>query len=91
MGNSEILAKADFRLTGTGWNGPVDEIVHAELSKSKAFDYGNRTCMALIWENGNIDSYDTRYERVSPRNFTEYAKELLENRVLKTITVEVVE
>ena len=87
----DVLATADFHLTGKGWEDePIDEIVHAELAVSGAYKYGNQTCMALIWKNGNIDSYDTRYERVSPANFTEFAKKLLEDRVMDTIKVEVV-
>ena len=87
----DILATADFHLTGKGWNDhPVDEKVHAELAVSGAFQYGNQTCMAFFWENGNIESYDTRYERVSPKNFTEFAKKLLEGMVMETVKVTVI-
>lgn len=87
----DILATADFRLTGKAWNDrPVDEKVHAELAVSGAFQYGNQTCMAFIWENGNIDSFDTRYERVSPKNFKQFALEVLKGMTADTINVEAI-
>lgn len=87
----DVLAKADFRLTGKGWNDhPVDEKVHAELYVSGAFQYGNQTGMSLEWENGNVDTYDTRYDKVSPETFKEFAKAVLENRVMPTIRVEAI-
>ena len=85
------MATADFRLTGTGWNGkPVDDKIHAVLEVSGASAYGNRTCMAFEWENGHEDVFDTRYDPVTPENFTEFAKKVLEDRVVKTVTVETV-
>lgn len=87
----DILATADFHLTGKGWNDyPVDEKVHAELKMSGAFKYCSQTCMSLFWENGNIESYYIRYERVSPENFTEFAKKLLEGMVMETVKVTVI-
>lgn len=86
----DVLATADFHLTGTGWNGkPVDETVHATLAVSGASQYGNQTCMAFEWSNTDPEYFDTRYDRVSPETFTEFAKEVLEDRLLKTVKVEV--
>ena len=89
---AEALATADFRLTGTGWNdAPVDETVHAELHASGAFQYGNQTCMILTWNArkgwNRTEMYDARYEKVSPQTFKEFAREALQNMVMKTITV----
>lgn len=88
MKAGDILAKADFRLLGTGWDGRlVDEIVHAELAVSGASPYGNQTCMAIMWKNDQIESFDTRYEKVTPETFTEFARSVLDARTLKTINV----
>lgn len=92
---TESLAIADYRLTGTGWNGThVDETVHAELHKSGAFQYGNQTCMVLTWNArkgmGRTEVYDTRYERVTPRTFKQYALKALQGMVMDTVKVEVV-
>lgn len=87
----DVLATADFHLTGTGYKGvPIDEKVHAELSVSGAFEYGNRTCMSFEWENGNVDGYDTRYNKVSPKTFKEFAREVLDNRTMDTVKVEII-
>ena len=88
-----ILATADFHLTGTGYdNSVIDEVVHAELLVSGASQYGNQTCMTFEWINrhdcGRFESFDTRYERVSPENFKKFAKNVLKNRILKTVKVE---
>lgn len=87
---SEILASANYKLKGKGHNGGlVDVTVKATLQKSGAFDYGNGTCMILEWsDRKDKDLYDTRYSKVSPKNFTEFAKEQIEMMVLDTITVE---
>lgn len=87
---SEILASANYRLKGTGHNGGlVDETVKATLQKSGAFDYGNGTCMILEWsDRKSKDLYDTRYSKVTPKNFSEFAKKQIEMMVLDTITVE---
>jgi len=88
----DVLASANFRVFGTGHGGAnVDLSVHAELYVSGAFQYGNQTGMSFEWSNGNVDTYDTRYEKVSAKNFTEYAKSVLEGRVMDTIKVEVME
>lgn len=85
------LAEADFKLGGTGYNGrPIDETVHAELHKSGAFQYGNGTCMTFEWSNGNVDSFDTRYEKVTPDTFTDFAGKVLRGRVMDTVTIEAV-
>lgn len=87
----DILATADFHLTGKGWEDrSVDEKVHAELYFSGAFQYGNQTGMMLQWGNGNKEFYDTRYEKVSPKTFKEYAKSVLEGMVMKTVKVELI-
>jgi len=88
-----VLAKADFRLTGTGWNDhPIDEIVHATLCVSGAFQYGNQTSMTLEWEArkgwNRVESYDTRYSNVSAKTFTEFAKKVIEDQVMDSIKVE---
>lgn len=85
----DVLATVDLRLTGEGWNGPINEIVHAELRVSGAFQYGNQTCTVFTWENGTHDMYDTRYERVSPDNFSEFALGLMKGRCRDTIEVEI--
>lgn len=87
----EALATADYRIYGKGYDGAdVDETVHAELRESGAFKYGNGTCMVLKWSYGHTDSFDTRYEKVNVWNFTEFAKKVIESRVLDTIKVEVI-
>lgn len=91
MKPGDVIASASFRLTGTGWNGKVvDEKVYAELYVSGAFQYGNQTGMSLEWSNGNIETYDTRYEDVSADNFKQFAQEVLENRVMDTIKVQLI-
>lgn len=89
---NDIIATADFRLTGKGYRGePINETVHAELGKSEAFQYGNGTYTALMWKNGNTDVYDTRYEEVSAKTFKEFAKQLLDNNTMDTVKVELIE
>ena len=88
---SKVLATADYRISGTGYDGkPLDETVHAELRESGAFQYGNGTCMVLEWSYGHRESFDTRYEKVNVWNFKEFAKKVIEDRVLDTIKVEVI-
>lgn len=92
---AEALAIADYRLTGTGWNGtPVNETVHAELQKSGAFQYGNQTYMVLTWNArkgmNRTEVYDTRYERVTSRTFKQFALKVLQGMVMDTIKVEVI-
>ena len=85
------LAHADFRVFGNGFdNVRVDETVHAELYKSGCFQYGNETGMVFEWSNGNVDSFDTRYENVSVENFTEFAENVLKNFIYPTLQVELV-
>ncbi len=89
---ADALAQADYRLQGTGWEGtPIDETVHAELHVSGAFQYGNQTCMVLIWNArkgmNRTEVYDTRYEKVSPQTFKKFALEALQGMVMDTITV----
>ena len=86
------IATANFRIHGTGWNGKkVDITVHASLEKSGAFQYGNGTCMVFQYEGRpDPDVYDTRYENVSPANFTEFALAELRARTMESLTVEVV-
>lgn len=88
-----VLAKADFRLTEKGWNDhPIDEIVHATLCVSGAFQYGNQTSMTLEWEGrkgwNRVESYDTRYSNVTVENFSSFAKNVIENNVMDSIKVE---
>lgn len=89
--STEIIATADFKLSGAGWDGlPVNYEVHASLFKSGAFEYGNGTGMAFEWNNGNRETFDTRYNRVNAENFTQFAYEVLRSRTMETINVEVV-
>ena len=86
----DILAHADFHVFGNGFdNRPVDYTVHAELYKSEAYAYGNGTGMSFEWSNGNVDTFDTRYENVSVENFTEFAENALKNYVFPTLHVEI--
>ena len=86
----DVLAEADFRITGKDSRGDAfADTVHAELCVSGAFQYGNGTCMVFRWGTGHVDSFDTRYDKVSPENFTGFAKEVLEGRLVKTVKVEV--
>ena len=85
----DVLATADFHLTGKGWDGSsIDETVHAELFVSGAFQYGNQTGMSFEWSNGNVDSFDTRYEKVSVKNFKQFARKTLEGMVVDTVHVD---
>lgn len=87
----DVLAKADFRLVGTGWSGePVDTTVHAELLVSGAFKYGNGTCMTLQYGRDNDEVFDTRYEDVSAETFADFAYNVLRDKTLETIDVEVI-
>lgn len=90
MATEKALATADFRVHGEGWNGPFDETVHAELLKSGAFDYGNGTCMVFEWSNGNTQSYDTRYENVTPENFAVFVKKVLNASTKDTIKADLI-
>ena len=85
----DVLATADFHLTGKGCDGnPIDETVHAELYVSGAFQYGNQTGMSFKWNNGSVDSFDTRYEKVSVKNFKQFARKTLEDMVFYTVHVD---
>ena len=84
----ETIAEADFRIYGIGWDKKlVDEVVHAELSVSGATQYGNGTCMAFIYESGNVDSYDTRYNNVTPDTFERFAQDVLRDKTMETVMV----
>ena len=84
----DVIAQADFRVYGKGWNDAlVDDTVHATLEVSGATQYGNGTCMAFEWSNGNVDSYDTRYEQVTPDTFGNFALDVLRNYVMKSLLV----
>lgn len=87
----DILATADFHLYGYGWNGkPYDGTVHAELAVSGAFQYGNQTCMSFEYSDDRPDdTFDTRYENVTPETFTEFAKKVLRRQVMDSIAIEV--
>ena len=86
----DVLATAKLHLTGTGWDDQkIDEYVNATLEVSGAFQYGNQTCMAFEWENGNVESFDTRYEHVTPDTFAEFARRVLDDRTMKTVQVEI--
>ena len=85
----KALATADFRIHGTGWNGePIEIKVHAGLYKSGSFDYGNGTCMEFEWSNGHNEVFDTRYERVTPGTFAEFAKRVLRGKLIETVDVD---
>jgi len=89
----DVLATADFRITGTGHMGEnVDETVHAELYVSGAFQYGNQTAMSFEWSarkgRDRIETFDTRYENVWEGNFAEFAQQVLEDRLIDTVKVE---
>lgn len=87
----DVLATAKFHIFGKGWNDSiVDEVVDADLSVSGASPYGNHTCTTFYWQNGNVDSYDTRYSNVSPDNFTQFAQKMLRNNVMDSIAIEVI-
>ena len=87
---NEIYATANFRLNGTDYDGkPYEATVEATLEKSGAFDYGNGTCMILKWSTRERpELFDTRYAKVSARNFSEFAREQLEAMTIDTIKVE---
>lgn len=87
---SDILATADFKVTGTSsiTGKEVDTTVHFELYKSGAFDYGNGTGMSMEWENGNEFCYDTRYEPVTADNFKEFALQFLRSYIQSTLRAE---
>ena len=85
------LAVADFRRHGIGYGGqPFDETVHCELRKSGAFEYGNGTCMVFHYSTKGVwdDHFDTRYEKVSPKNFKAFAKQVLTDRTIPGATIE---
>ena len=87
----KALATAEFRIHGTGWSGEqIESTVHAGLYKSGSFDYGNGTCMVFEWDNGNDEVFDTRYDRVTPDTFTEFAMSVLRGKLIKTVDVDVV-
>lgn len=87
----DILATADFHLFGYGWNGkPYDGTVHAELAVSGAFQYGNQTCMSFEYSDDRPeDTFDTRYEDVTPETFTAFAQKVLRGQVMDSIAIEV--
>lgn len=86
-----VLAVADFRIKGFAKNGhEINETVHAELSESRSFSYGSRMSMTMEWSDGTFESYDTRYDDVSAENFVSFAQNVLKNRVLDGISVEVI-
>ena len=86
----DILATADFRLFGTGWSGkPYEGKVHAELAVSGAFQYGNKTVMSFEYSDERPDDiFDTRYERVTPETFKEFAQKVLRRQVIDSIAIE---
>jgi len=76
--NENVLAKEIFHVYGKTIGGRVyDSIVIATLEKSDAFQYGNHTCMIWKWPSGEVQSFDTRYERVSPKSFKDFAEKSL--------------
>lgn len=85
------LAVADFRRYGIGYGGKkFDEKVHCELLKSSCSEYGNKTCMVFSYSTPGVmeDLFDTRYEKVSPKNFREFAKKVLIDRTIEGATIE---
>jgi len=86
----DILATADFRLFGVGWNGKSYEgTVHAELAVSGAFQYGNQTVMSFEYSDDRPDDvFDTRYENVTPGTFKEFAQKVLRGQVMDSIAIE---
>ena len=87
----KALATADFRIHGTDWNGKqFESAVHAGLYKSGSFAYGNGTCMVFEWSNGNDEVFDTRYDRVTPDTFTEFAMRVLRGKLKKDVAIDVV-
>lgn len=85
----DVLATADFRVFGKAYGGKeFDETVHAVLAVSGASAYGNRTCMGFEWSNGNFESFDTRYDNVTPATFAEFAKKVLDENTMSTLKVE---
>ena len=86
----DILATADFRLFGKGYGGePYEGTVHAVLTVSGAFAYGNQTSMEFQYSDGRWpDFFDTRYEDVTPETFREFAQEVLRRQVIDSIAIE---
>lgn len=92
IGKNEIpFAVADFRRHGIGYGGELfDEIVHCKLLKSRCTDYGNGTCMVFSYSTKGVldDIFDTRYEKVSPKNFKEFARKVLTDRTIEGAIIE---
>ena len=85
-----MIAEARFRITGISeYTGrKVNDTVRAILVKSESFSYGNGTCMVFEHSNGNEEAFDTRYNKVSKDNFTEFALGVLRDRTQKQLKIE---
>lgn len=90
---TEIIATADFKVTGTREDDGrvIDTTAHMELYKSGAFDYGNGTGMSMQFKGGDEWCYDTRYEPVSADNFNEFAQDFLQNYLADGLKAEPIE
>ena len=84
------LASARFKVTGKReFDGEeINTTAELELHESGAFDYGNGTCLLMKFEGGDVQLYDTRYEKVSAETFKEYAQEFINNYIAKGYTAE---
>ena len=83
------LAKVKFKVAGTRDDGEeINTTAELELHESGAFDYGNGTCMLMKFEGGDVHMYDTRYEKVSAENFTEYAQNFINDYIAKGLHAE---
>ena len=89
MKDEDVLATAKFHLFGKTVGGKdYNSTVKTSLCKSHAFAYGNQTCMVWEWENGWVDSFDTRYDDVSVETFKEFAQKCLRNHCTDSIAIE---
>ena len=81
-----MIAEEKFELICEDGNVVVMRCV---LKESKAFQYGNQTCMALYENDRLVDYYDTRYEKGcgSKEAFHEWAFEFVKSYVRPTIKV----
>jgi len=85
------MAKVTFAITGERFGKHIDDTCTMELLKSKAFQYGNGTCVRVEYGSGYNFLIDTRYEKgMTEENFTNWATKELRDRTAPEFEISIV-
>ena len=84
----KVFETVDYQMNGIGYDGePFEDVVHFELIRSGAFDYGNRTGMTMTRRStGRTEFFDTRYVNGITEDFPKFALEFLKDRTIDGFT-----